>query len=96
MAGSKCDHLGHEWHVTTAPGWFRCGRVVDHNLRKERLVLCNAVAVCPGCLGYHISGVYSVPCVLHQSFSFDAFPVVTLAVSSGSPDGESYQQGSLW
>lgn len=99
MAQTKCDHLGHEWQVTSAPGWFRCGRVVAYNVRKNKLVYCNAIAVCPGCLGYRLSLVPAVLCVLHQHLDLDQFAVAAVALDeiySAEELDEMYRQETLW
>jgi hypothetical protein len=93
---TKCDQMGHVWHSTTAPGWFSCQRAIGFRAKTGKLLYCNAVAVCPGCLGSALAGVLVVWCTTHQGLSLDAFPVSQSSKSAPGGASISGEQSSLW
>ncbi len=76
----KCETLGHSWVTTTAPGWFRCDKVVDLKPIKGgteyKSVLCGAIAHCPGCLGYCLTTHPVVFCARHVGLDLMTVPLV--------------------
>lgn len=94
---SLCEQAGHCWEYTTAPGWFRCGRIIAtvENRSGSRSVPCGVVAHCPGCLGYILAGVSLRFCSVHDAGPIREYPVVSSGPSS-SDAGPVYDQPSLF
>ncbi|GCE17288.1 hypothetical protein [Dictyobacter kobayashii] len=99
MNTGKCDVLGHEWIVTSAPGWFRCQRVIDTKVSKRNpvghSVYCGAVAHCPGCLGYVLQGYQVVMCRDHACVNIQRLPLMTPTRRQSFSSYTSEQQ-QLW
>ncbi len=68
MKKTLCAEIGHSWQTTTVTGYVACNRLS-----------CNAVAYCPGCLGYCLSGKLVVLCSIHTHCDLGDLPVCTLA-----------------
>ncbi len=93
---STCDERGHCWESSTSSGWVVCRRVVDRGRGVScRLVYCDAIAYCPGCLGYSLPTSIIAFCSVHVGFDLRAIPHVMhqkQSVESAPPP----KQQSLW
>jgi hypothetical protein len=98
---SKCDLFGHEWCITSVPGWFQCHRLLETKTSKKPgrsslPVYCNLLAHCPGCLGSVSRDVTILFCALHQNIAIETFPVVSRPSARMQQSSVEADQSSLW
>ena len=87
--GTPCEERGHVFASSTSPGWFRCQRWVT--AAKQ----CDAVAVCPGCLGFRLVGALHVFCPAHQGYTLEQFSV-NFGAAQPAYEVIEAEQTSLW